>query len=343
VTLDAAAVRRLVGAYATHYDRGEFEELFDLFDPDARMVYGDRGTAEGLSAIVDRLATTTWVAGRRHVNAVSTVGPLDDAAGAGVGDVWAVTDWVMYRDREIASVGRYTDRIAGGRFVERRIRYEVPGGPIGPPPAGEEPPMTWPTSPLEAVLQTIGRYGQLADDRRIGEVADLFTEDGRLEVRGTAWTSRAEIAARGGNGPDPGQRTKHVTVNPLVDVADDGRSADVRTDFLYFVAPPEGPWRLSSTGRYVDVHVLDGDRWRIRSRTVPFDGPAPHWVRRSPPPPTPHWGCDFCRALWAGEVTQRVGWGGRVRWGQPRRTWPGRAPVCLPSRWRTVPFTTVAT
>ena len=261
----AAEVRRLIAAYATHYDRGEFEELFDLFDPDARMVYGDRGTAEGLSAIVDRLATTTWVAGRRHVNAVSTVGPLPDGA------AWAVTDWVMYRDREIASVGRYTDRIAGGRFVERRIRYEPPGGPVGPPPAGEEPAMTWPTSPLEGVLQTIARYGQLADDRRIADVADLFTEDGLLEVRGTAWRGRSEIAARGGDGPDSGQRTKHVTVNPLIDVADDGRRADVRTDFLYFVAPPDGPWRLSSTGRYVDTHVLDGERWRIARRSVTID------------------------------------------------------------------------
>jgi 3-phenylpropionate/cinnamic acid dioxygenase small subunit len=131
--------------------------------------------------------------------------------------------------------------------------------------------MDWPASPLEGVLQVIARYGQLADDRRIADVADLFTEDGRLEVRGTVWDGRAEIAARGGDGPDPGQRTKHVTVNPLVDVAADGRSADVRTDFLYFVAPPEGPWRLSSTGRYVDVHVLDGDRWRIKSRTVTID------------------------------------------------------------------------
>jgi 3-phenylpropionate/cinnamic acid dioxygenase small subunit len=131
--------------------------------------------------------------------------------------------------------------------------------------------MTWPTAPLDAILQTIARYGQLADDRRLADVGDLFTEDGRLEVRGTVWEGRAEIVARGGDGPDPGQRTKHVAVNPLVDVAADGRTADVRTDFLYFVAPPEGPWRLSSTGRYVDVHVLDGDRWRIRSRAVTID------------------------------------------------------------------------
>ena len=262
----AAAARRLVAAYATHYDHGELDELFDLFADDARMVYGDRGSAEGLSGIVDRLGVS-WVEGRRHVNAVSTVGPL-----AG-GELWAVTDWVMYRDQEIASVGRYTDRIAGGRFLERVIRYDPPGGPVGAPPGHDagEPTMSWPSEPRDAVLQTIGRYGQLADDRRISEVADLFTDDGRLEVRGTAWSGRAEIAARGGDRPDPGQRTKHVTVNPLVEVAGDGRTADVRTDFLYFVAPPDGPWRLGATGRYVDVHVLDGDRWRIASRTVTID------------------------------------------------------------------------
>jgi hypothetical protein len=246
-----------VAAYATHYDHGELEELFDLFADDARMVYGDRGTADGLSAIADRLGAT-WATGRRHVNAVTAVG-----------DGWAITDWVMYREHEIASVGRYTDRIRDRRFVERRIRYEVPGGPVGPPEG--EPTMTWPTEPRDAVLQTIARYGQLADDRRIGEVAELFTEDGVLEVRGRTWRSRAEIAARGGDGPDPGQRTKHVAVNPLIDVADDGRSAAVSTDFLYFVAPPDGPWRLSSTGRYVDVHVLDGDRWRIAERHVQLD------------------------------------------------------------------------
>jgi hypothetical protein len=261
------ATRRLVAAYATHYDRGELDELFDLFAEDARMVYGDRGTADGLSAIVDRLGKT-WAAGRRHVNALSTLGPVPDGRGSG-DEMWAITDWVMYRDKEIASVGRYSDRIAGGRFVERRIRYEAPGGPVGPP--AEEPTMTWPTDPHDAVLQTIARYGQLADDRRIGDVADLFTDDGVIEVRGRAWRGRAAIASRGGDGPDPGQRTKHVTVNPLVDVADDGRSAIARTDFLYFVAPPEGPWRLSSTGRYVDTHVLDSDRWRIARRDVTID------------------------------------------------------------------------
>jgi uncharacterized protein (TIGR02246 family) len=132
--------------------------------------------------------------------------------------------------------------------------------------------MAWPTDPYDGVRQTLARYGQLADDRRIAEVAELFTEDAVLEVRGRPWRGRAEIVARGGAGPDPGMRTKHVAVNAVVEVADDGATAVAATDFLYYVAPPDGGWALRSTGRYHDRFVRSPDgRWRIAERRVVLD------------------------------------------------------------------------
>jgi 3-phenylpropionate/cinnamic acid dioxygenase small subunit len=265
---EAERARRLVAAYATCFDRGDIDALGALFAPDGRLVLGggDGGgvVLVGAAAIGARLRTG-WVPGRRHVNSLSVVG-----------DGWATTDWVMYRGRDVARAGRYHDRFRDGRFAERRIRYDEPGPPVPAAAAGgvdpQEEPMVWPTDPHDGVRRTLARYGQLADDRRIAAVAELFTEDAVLEVRGRAWRGRAEIVARGGDGPDPGLRTKHVTVNAVVDVADDGATASVATDFLYFVAPPDGPWALRSTGRYRDRHVLEADGcWRIAERVVLLD------------------------------------------------------------------------
>jgi hypothetical protein len=105
-------------------------------------------------------------------------------------------------------------------------------------------------------------YGQLLDDLRLQEWGELFTEDATWRIPSVTFEGRAAIVEGVGamEPPHPG-RVKHVSFTPVIDFESETR-ARAWTDQIV-VNCPEDTWQVVAAGRYHDVVVLDGGRWRF--------------------------------------------------------------------------------
>jgi len=131
----------------------------------------------------------------------------------------------------------------------------------------------------EGIRRTVLQYGHLCDDGRFDEWADLFTVDARFHVMGSTQVGRDRLQAWIAKAQGPESRGRHAISSPVVDLADDERTASAWTDFLFF----DQQGSMSSVGRYHDELVLGDDgRWRIALREIVFQGKTPELTQ--PPP-----------------------------------------------------------
>jgi 3-phenylpropionate/cinnamic acid dioxygenase small subunit len=121
---------------------------------------------------------------------------------------------------------------------------------------------------IEAIRRVLTLYGQLLDDLRFAEWGELFTDDAIWRVPQTTLRGRADIVAglRAIEPDRPGQ-VKHVSFTPVLDF-ESGSRARVWTDFLTLSLGADDAWLVSGAGRYHDVIVFDGSRWRFQTRDV---------------------------------------------------------------------------
>ena len=75
----------------------------------------------------------------------------------------------------------------------------------------------------EAIRTQITRFGRYLDERRWEEHADLYSEDGVLELPFGSWTGRASILARVKRDLADYVATQHVSANHDVEVDGDYR------------------------------------------------------------------------------------------------------------------------
>jgi SnoaL-like protein len=131
----------------------------------------------------------------------------------------------------------------------------------------------WEAVVREQIREAIARYAHCADTGRFADLADLFTEDGVLEIDG-----RPPIVGRGAilafltETKDSLSSTlqrpyiRHHVSSLIIDV----HGFDEATAASYFLAITErGP---DHWGRYRDRLVRVGDRWLFRHRRVRPDG-----------------------------------------------------------------------
>jgi 3-phenylpropionate/cinnamic acid dioxygenase small subunit len=136
-----------------------------------------------------------------------------------------------------------------------------------------------PSTPEDGIRRTIALYAQMLDDGRFAEWADLFTEDTRFLVADQTHQGRQAAAAFIEAVQPPEARGRHACMPPVIDLAEDRRTARAVTDYLFFRA--DGA--VSSMGRYHDELALgDDDRWRFTTREIVFQGDQP--VGRQPEP-----------------------------------------------------------
>lgn len=135
------------------------------------------------------------------------------------------------------------------------------------------------TTPEELIRRTLARYCMLCDDGRFDDWAQLFTADARFHVMGSTHVGRADVRAFIESGQPPERRGKHVAVNPLVVVSDDGATARSWCDYVFV----DRAGAISNTGRYHDELLLGNDgTWRFALREIVFTGAAPELTQ--PPP-----------------------------------------------------------
>jgi 3-phenylpropionate/cinnamic acid dioxygenase small subunit len=124
-----------------------------------------------------------------------------------------------------------------------------------------------------AITELLYRYAELID-------AGDFDAVGRLLARATfagtrsASTSSAEAIAKlfgattrryPGHGNTP--RTRHLVLNPIIDIADDG-TATARSTFCVVQATETVPLQPIVVGRYFDTFSCDDTGWYFTERQV---------------------------------------------------------------------------
>lgn len=122
-------------------------------------------------------------------------------------------------------------------------------------------------------LQNI--YGYYLDENRADDILDLFVDDGRMYFRGGVFVGRAglerfykqTVASVFGyetTGPRDQTLASHFQIQPVVDVADDGRTARGRFNLLQLtlVGDDRAGW---SSAIYDTELVLADGRWAFAS------------------------------------------------------------------------------
>ena len=145
------------------------------------------------------------------------------------------------------------------------------------------------------IREIIERSVRHIDDQDAAAFAELFEEDGVLQLAGTVFAGREALRAMFG-GPTPAPKwtapgellkqpgVMHLTTNPIVDV--DGDVATAETDMITFRRGADGRAKIALLARYRDrLRRTDAGRWLISSRTgvsvaVPGEeGSDAEWAR----------------------------------------------------------------
>jgi hypothetical protein len=139
-------------------------------------------------------------------------------------------------------------------------------------------------------------YGDYLDDLDFGPLGKLFAKNGHKEVpfRGI-YVGRERIIARDATSPPPGQRPRttipiHWRTQPVILVADDGRSASIRSRLLQAGSSRTRGSGLNG-GMYNDQVVLEDGVWKLWSvnideffyQSVSYEG---GWSAAKDPAPT---------------------------------------------------------
>jgi hypothetical protein len=116
----------------------------------------------------------------------------------------------------------------------------------------------------EQIRRTLAEFCVFLDERRFREWSDLFTADGVFCEHVTrdaifTWISGDQLAR------EPDLCRKHTVHNPIIDIH--GDDAHVSCDLVMFDKAPGKPWFIL-TGKYTDLLVRDGGRWRFKNRQL---------------------------------------------------------------------------
>jgi hypothetical protein len=138
-------------------------------------------------------------------------------------------------------------------------------------------------------------YGYYIDEFAWDETANLFSRDGWKELAFVGTYAgrervRESMKRRYPNPKSPDFLTLHQTIQPVIHVSEDARTAKVRVRLLQMggAAGREGSWL---TGIYENSAVDEGGTWKISGMDLDYTWQAPSrggWVRvKTAPNPQP--------------------------------------------------------
>lgn len=126
------------------------------------------------------------------------------------------------------------------------------------------------------IRELIERSVRYVDDQDAAAFADLFEDDGVLQLAGTVFAGQDALRAMFASGArrpwnEPGglllqPGSMHLTGNPVIDV--DGDVATAETDMVTLLRGDDGRSKITLLARYRDRLRRGADgRWRLVSRT----------------------------------------------------------------------------
>jgi 3-phenylpropionate/cinnamic acid dioxygenase small subunit len=132
--------------------------------------------------------------------------------------------------------------------------------------------------PHEAIRNLLGRYCELIDAGDFDGLGDLFATAVLHDGAGneTARGRHAVIAlydATTKRHADGTPRTRHITVNPIIEVDELAGTATARSAYVVFQATGSVPLQPVISGRYHDEFALDPTTatWAFTARTFTVD------------------------------------------------------------------------
>lgn len=134
-------------------------------------------------------------------------------------------------------------------------------------------PLEWLVARAE-ISDVITRYALWFDDQNWDDFADLWTDDASFEVDDQGFFGKEAVLHFLSTCLPPSYVSKHMLSQPLIELAEDGATAKVRTDVVWIAQD----FSNKIVARYNDDMVRGTDgKWRITRRwetPVPYD-PAP--------------------------------------------------------------------
>lgn len=123
----------------------------------------------------------------------------------------------------------------------------------------------------------IYRYAELIDSGNLEELAELFAAAEIVSpAHGTSISGCEDVLALyqsscrlyASNGTP---LTKHLTTNVIIEVAEDGQSANARAYYTVIQATDALPLQPIISGRYADKFAKDNDNWHFVRREMYVD------------------------------------------------------------------------
>ena len=129
------------------------------------------------------------------------------------------------------------------------------------------------------------RYAEAFDDGNFEGAARLF-DGGHLLVGDTRVAGMEAIVAMWLGWVklhDGKPRTRHITTNPIIDLASDGQTATCRSQWTVIQATEGYPLQIVASGRYHDRFALTDGAWHFTERAyaqVDFTGNTDAHLRK---------------------------------------------------------------
>jgi outer membrane murein-binding lipoprotein Lpp len=165
---------------------------------------------------------------------------------------------------------------------------------------------------IEEIENVAGSYGFYVDKSMQDDIADLFTSNGVVEILGRGVflgqdRVREYMHNLGPVGPREGALFNHMHLQPVIDVSEDGNSADVRSRlFVMFgildtnaqwgagvyenhLVKQDGVWKIDYLHAYQTFYTNYEDGWAKRASGIfaPYDRLPPDLPQSVPYDPYP--------------------------------------------------------
>lgn len=122
---------------------------------------------------------------------------------------------------------------------------------------------------IRQIHDLITEHSWLLDHGRWHDVADLYTDEARLEIGPTILQGRSAFSAwANGRAADRGRRTHHQCTNIRIARAPDG-TVEGAVMLVLHVSTDGGPAAIEFVGEYRDRYCQDSQgRWRFQQRSL---------------------------------------------------------------------------
>jgi ketosteroid isomerase-like protein len=125
---------------------------------------------------------------------------------------------------------------------------------------------------IEGIRRAQAAYAQALDDGRVGEIADLFTEDGVTDIEGVGVFEGRDAIRTAYAGWAPKVPQRHIVSNVLV--TDWNADVATATSDVVLIQLQEAGWVIYMVARYRDSVRNENGTWLFSNRTTRYASSA---------------------------------------------------------------------